>query len=207
MYMVFYVFVFVAFSIYWVSLLVDIGDCWQDPECGASYFRTEVGVVEFWYLMAVQGYTLLVMFAQEVHSHWVPLSYAGNVTADSKTTVYNGHMRTVYSNGTTTVMGGAAPATVHLPISTETSIETSTVYQPTIEVSTEISTVYRPTTVYLNPAKTTTEAVLGIIDYAATAATTTTEGFYVRLLLRYVTENPNLDGLLHLLTPTKGHVA
>lgn len=180
MYMVFYVFVFVAFSIYWVCLLVDLADCWQDPECGASYFRTEVGVVEFWYLVAVQGYALLVMFALEVHSHWVPVPYSGNVTADSKTTVYSGQMRTVYSNGTTTVMSGRAPATVHLPISTvhlPISTETST------ETSTEISTVYQPTTVYLYPTETTTEAVLRIVD-------TTTEGFYVKLLSRYVTETP-----------------
>lgn len=175
MYMVFYLFVLVTFTIYWVCILIDVGDCWRDPECGAGYFREEAGVVEFWYSVLVQIYALLVLVVLEVHSHWVPVPYSGNSTVGMKTTVYNGQTSTVYSNGTTTIMSKGVPATVYLA-----TTEISTVYQPTIEISTEVSTVFLPIT----------KTVLNTIS-------ATPEGWYLRIIERYVTETPHIS-TIHL---------
>lgn len=188
--MVFYLFVLVTFTIYWVCILIDVGDCWRDPECGAGYFREEAGVVEFWYSVLVQIYALLVLVVLEVHSHWVPAPYSGNSTVGMKTTVYNGQTSTVYSNGTTTIMSKGVPATVYLAtteISTE--ISTETVYQPATEISTEISTVFLPVT----------KTVLNSID-------ATPGGWYLEILERYVTETPQIS-TIYLLTSVTGLVA
>lgn len=136
MYIVFYVFIIVSFTIYWICQLINVGDCWRDPECGVDYFKNEVGIVEFWYSVVLHCYANLVWFTHEVHTHWMPVPYSGNATVRVKTTAYDGQMRTVYSDRTTTIV--------------------SEVYLP----PTEVSTVYQATTVYL-PA---TQTVADIID-------------------------------------------
>lgn len=123
MYIVFYVFVLVSYTIYWICQLIDVGYCWRDPECGVDYFKSEAGIVEFWYSVILHCYANLVWFTHEVHTHWIPVPYGGNATAGVKTTAYDGQTRTIYSD-----------RTVYLP-----PTEVSTVYQAA-------TTIYLPAT-------------------------------------------------------------
>lgn len=136
MYIVFYVFILVSFTIYWICQLIDARDCWRNPECGVDYFKTEVGIVEFWYSVVLYCYANSVWFIHEIHTHWDPVPYGGNSTIGVKAATYNGQTTTIYSDRTT-----AMPVTVYL------------------STPTKISTVYQATTVYLTAIQTVADII------------------------------------------------